>query len=230
MNKKIMITGANRGIGLAITKQYIKRGEEVYAFCRNPNNSVDLNRLLNENKKINICKLDVCSEDSIKNATKFIKNYIDIIICNAGIGASYGGAIDEKNTQEKFLEVLNTNVVGPFLTIKYFLSKFNKKSDKKIAIISSLMGSQHHNSSNAYFYRSSKAAVNNLMVTFSNELIEQNISICSYHPGWVRTEMGGPNADISPEESAENLVNRFDEQSMISTGKFFNFDGKKLLI
>ncbi len=230
MNKKIIVTGANRGIGLAITKKYLNRGDEVYAFCRNPNRSQELNKLFQKNKKIIINELDVCSEESFKNASSTISGYIDIIICNAGIGASYGGFIDEKNTQEKFLEVLNTNVVGPFLTIKYFLKKFNKKNDKKIAIISSLMGSQHHDSSNAYFYRSSKAAVNNLMVTFSNELIEQNISICSYHPGWVRTEMGGPNADISPEESAENLVNRFDEQSMISTGNFYNFDGKKLLI
>ncbi len=230
MNKKIMITGANRGIGLAITKQYINRGEEVYAFCRNPNNSPELNRLSMENNKIKIYELDVCSEDSIKNASNLIENYIDIIICNAGIGSSYGGFMDDKNTHEKFIQVLNTNVVGVFLTIKYFSNKLSKESDKKIVIISSLMGSQHHESSNAYFYRSSKAAVNNLMVTFSNELIDQNISICSYHPGWVRTEMGGPNADISPEESAENLINRFDEQSISSTGNFYNFDGSLLLI
>tara|TARA_Y100001970_G_scaffold267007_1_gene356411 strand:+ start:790 stop:1467 length:678 start_codon:yes stop_codon:yes gene_type:complete len=225
-----MITGANRGIGLSITKNYLNRGDEVYAFCRSPKKSKELYQLSKDNKKIKIYSLDVCSEDSIKNASKLIDDYIDIIICNAGIGSGYGGFMDDDNNQQKFLEVLNTNVVGPFLTIKYFSTKLNKVSDKKIAIISSLMGSQHHDSSNAYFYRSSKAAVNNLMVTFSNELSNQNISICSYHPGWVRTDMGGPNADLSSEESAKNLIKRFDEQSITTTGRFYNYDGKLLMI
>ncbi len=225
-----MITGANRGIGLAITKQYLNRGDEVYAFCRNPSISEELKELSKKNKKIKIYKLDVCSENSIKNASKIINHYLDVIICNAGMGSGYEGFMDDTNTQEKFLEVLNTNVVGPFLTIKYFFNKLYNESDKKIAIISSLMGSQHHESANAYFYRSSKAAVNNLMVTFSNELIEYNISICSYHPGWVRTKMGGPNADLSPQESAQHLIKRFDELSINMTGKFYNFDGKQLLI
>ncbi len=230
MSKKVMITGANRGIGLAITKQYLNRGDEIYAFCRNPNTSEELKHLSEENKNINTYELDVCSEDSIKSACNLIDDYIDIIICNAGIGAGYGGVMDDQNSQKKFLEVLNTNVVGQFLTIKYFLNKLTKESDKKIAIISSLMGSQHHDSPNAYFYRSSKAAVNNLMVTFSKELIHQNISICSYHPGWVRTEMGGPDADLSPEESAGHLIERFDELSIKISGNFYNFDGKLLLI
>ena len=229
MNKKIMITGPNRGIGLAITKEYLNKGDEVYAFCRNINNSSELQQLSENNKKIKIFQMDVCSEESVKKSSCLMNNYVDLIICNAGIGAGYGGFMDIKNTQEKFLEVLNTNVIGPFLTIKYFLSIL-KSNDKKIAIISSLMGSQHHDSSNAYFYRASKAAVNNLMVTFSNELFEKNISICSYHPGWVRTEMGGQNADLSPEQSAQYLIERFDELTIDMTGNFYNFDGKKLII
>ena len=104
----------------------------------------------------------------------------------------------------------------------------NKKSQSKVAIISSLMGSQVHLSSNAPIYRASKAAANNLMRTISNQFLNDNIIVTSFHPGWVRTDMGGDQADISPEESAEGLLNQFLNLSMEDTGQFFNYDGKAL--
>ena len=172
--------------------------------------------------------MDVSSEESIKNISESINYPIDLLICNAGIGSSYEGIASEANTQEKFAEVLSTNVIGVFLTVKYFLEKVKAGQEKKIAIISSLMGSQHHTSSNAYFYRSSKAAVNNVMRTLSNELFQEKISVSSYHPGWVRTDMGGSNADLSTEESAEYLIKRFEEMTINNSGNFINYNGEIL--
>ena len=90
------------------------------------------------------------------------------------------------------------------------------------------MGSQTHTSSNAVIYRASKAAANNLMRTISNQLINENIVVTSYHPGWVRTDMGGKLADISPEDSATGLLQHFQNLKKEDTGKFFNYDGSIL--
>jgi NAD(P)-dependent dehydrogenase (short-subunit alcohol dehydrogenase family) len=90
------------------------------------------------------------------------------------------------------------------------------------------MGSQQHQGTSAYFYRASKAGANNIMVSLANELQPQGIAVASFHPGWVRTDMGGDHADISPEESAHGLVQQFDSMSLVQTGGFFNYDGKPL--
>jgi NAD(P)-dependent dehydrogenase (short-subunit alcohol dehydrogenase family) len=126
------------------------------------------------------------------------------------------------------MDVMMANVAGPFLTIKNFYENLNVNHGAKIAIISSLMGSQQHSSSNAPIYRASKAAANNLMRTISNQFINDNVIVASYHPGWVRTDMGGSHADISPEESAEGLMKQFLNLKSNDTGKFFNYDGSVL--
>ena len=90
------------------------------------------------------------------------------------------------------------------------------------------MGSQTHTASNAAIYRASKAAANNLMRTISNQFLSENIIVTSYHPGWVRTDMGGRFADISPEESAKGLLEQFLNLKKEDTGKFFNYDGNIL--
>ena len=227
MFKTICITGANRGIGLQLSKNYLENGHKVIACCRNIKNN-KLLEISKNNKNLILQQMDVSSEESIKNISESINYPIDLLICNAGIGSSYEGIASEANTQEKFAEVLSTNVIGVFLTVKYFLEKVKAGQEKKIAIISSLMGSQHHTSSNAYFYRSSKAAVNNVMRTLSNELFQEKISVSSYHPGWVRTDMGGSNADLSTEESAEYLIKRFEEMTINNSGNFINYNGEIL--
>ena len=120
------------------------------------------------------------------------------------------------------------NVAGPFLTVQNLYGNLNKEIGSKIAIISSLMGSQTHTASNAAIYRASKAAANNLMRTISNQFLSENIVVSSYHPGWVRTDMGGKFADISPEDSAKGLLEQFLNLKKEDTGRFFNYDGNVL--
>ena len=90
------------------------------------------------------------------------------------------------------------------------------------------MGSQQHSGAGAYFYRASKAGVNNIMVTLANELKTQGIAVASYHPGWVQTDMGGSAADITSAVSAKGLIERFGELNLAKTGQFFNYDGSQL--
>ena len=228
MKKTILITGANRGIGFALTKLCLSKDLYVEACCRNPDNSNQLNRLLNINSNLNITKMDVTSSKSILSASENFKNEIDILVCNAGVNNGKGDLFSNEHNENAIMEVMMVNVGGPFLTIQNLYKNLNKKSTSKIIIISSLMGTQTHTSNNAPIYRASKAAANNLMRTISNHFLNDNIIVSSYHPGWVRTDMGGANADISTEESAMGLLNHFLNLKKSDSGKFFNYDGKPL--
>ena len=228
MNKTILITGANRGIGLALTKKCLSKNFYVEACCRNPDTSNELISLSNNNPHLNITKMDVTCTKSILSASENFKNEIDIMVCNAGINNGKGDLFSDEHNENAIMEVMMVNVGGPFLTIQNLYKNLKKNSTSKIVIISSLMGTQIHRSKNAPIYRASKAAANNLMRTISNHFLNHNIIVSSYHPGWVRTDMGGVNADISTEESATGLVNHFLKLEQSDSGKFFNYDGKPL--
>lgn len=228
MNKTILITGANRGIGLALTKLSLEQNFNVEACCRNIEKSIELNNLSQKYNNLNISEMDVTKSESINEVSNHLKKSIDILVCNAGLNNGKGNLFSEDHNEKTINDVMNANVAGPFLTIQKLYKNVNKKGGAKIAIISSLMGSQTHSSPNAPIYRASKAAANNLMRSISSQLISENIVVCSYHPGWVRTDMGGANADISPEESASGLLKHFLGLKMINTGKFYNYDGSSL--
>ena len=228
MTETILITGANRGIGLALTEISLIKNLNVEACCRNLENSKKLSELLQKYSNLNIHEVDVTSAQSIINASQNIKSDIDILVCNAGVNNGKGDIFSKDHNEKAIMDVMMANVAGPFLTIQNFYRNLNKKSQSKVAIISSLMGSQNHLSSNAPIYRASKAAANNLMRTLSNQFLNDNIIVTSFHPGWVRTDMGGDQADISAEESAEGLLKQFLDLSMKDTGKFFNYDGNAL--
>tara|TARA_E500000178_G_scaffold4543_2_gene4760 strand:- start:2070 stop:2762 length:693 start_codon:yes stop_codon:yes gene_type:complete len=228
MSYKFLITGANKGIGYALTCEVLDKGYDVIALCRDTSNTINLDELNSAYKdNLKIFKADVANEDRLRDISDSIDG-IDVIICNAGIMGAKGGMFDQQNTPNTILNVLMTNIAGPFFTIRAFMEKLKTSEKPKIAIISSHMGSQQHGSNNAYFYRASKAAVNNLMVTFSNELQSYNISVAAFHPGWVRTDMGGQYASLSPEQSAKALFKLIMKLNMEDSGNFFNYDGNNL--
>ena len=228
MKETFLITGANRGIGLELTKLCLSKNFNVEACCRNPETSDELNNLSNHNPHLNITKMDVTNSKSILSAAENFQNEIDILVCNAGVNNGKGDIFSKEHNENAIMEVMMVNVGGPFLTIQNLYKNLNKKSTSKVVIISSLMGTQTHLSKNAPIYRASKAAANNLMRTISNHFLNENIIVSSFHPGWVMTDMGGANADISAEESATGLINHFLKLQKSDTGKFFNYDGKPL--
>ena len=222
--KTILITGSNRGIGLELVKESLAKNFSVVGTFRNKNNAHELLKLKSNNLKL--FEMDVVQEKSILNVSNNIDDTIDYLICNAGINNGYGGIFDIDHSYEKMLEVLKINVLGCILTIKHFTKNLSKNA--KIILISSIMGVQKHSGSNAVIYRASKAAVNNIMVSISQEFKSKYITVSSFHPGWVRTDMGGPNATLSAKESASSLIKSFENLTFEDTGKFFNYDGSEM--
>ena len=225
MGINYLITGANRGIGLALTAEVLRNKEKVISLCRESSDSDELVSLQNANPSlVELCKADVTDEKDLINASKNIE-HLDILVCNAGIMGARGGMTDKDNDHNGISDVLMTNVAGPFFTIRAFLNKIKRSENPKIIIISSQMASQKHSRSESYFYRASKAAINNIMITFSNELRRSEIPIVSVHPGWVRTEMGGSFATLSTQESARSLYKFIQKIDMTKSGHFYNYDG-----
>ena len=236
MSKTLFITGANRGIGFEMTKQAALRGDDVIACARNVLEAPGLVALAREHTSITLLGLDVTAEADMKKIAAGMTRKIDLLICNAGVLDSYDGLEDPDRNGRAIETVLMTNVAGVFFTARSFLPHLlmdsaaapDAEMKGRIAVISSIMGSQQLASGNAPIYRASKAAATNLARAFAVELAPRGIAVGAYHPGWVRTDMGGPNADVSPQDSAAGLLKRFDALSLETTGVYETYDGKAL--
>lgn len=230
--KTILITGANRGIGLEFVKQYAADGWKVIACCRQPDKADALQQLMAKSSNhIHLLPLDVCCEDSIsKLAGALEREPIDILLNNAGIAGPRGltfGTI----SQAPWLEVMSTNLIGPFLISHALIENIRKSHKKLIVNMSSQMGSIGENKLHYghYLYRSSKAALNSVMKCLSIELREMGITILLLHPGWVKTEMGGPNAVLTPSESVFQLREQIERAKIENSGKFLSYDGSGIV-
>ncbi len=229
MSDTYLITGANRGIGLEMSREVLAAGDRLIAVCRQPAKATELNALVAASNGAGVVyAADACDEAALNAISAQVKGAIDVVVCNAGVISARGGIEDTDNNAAAISEVLMTNMAGPFFTARAFLSQLKTSKNPRIAIISSYMGSQQHEGTSAHFYRASKAGANNLMVTLSHELKSSGITVTSFHPGWVRTDMGGAGADISPQESAAGLLARFRGLTLKQSGAFLNYDGKTL--
>lgn len=215
----VLITGANRGVGLEMTRQMAARGDRVIAACR---------RDAPSGAGIEALTLDVCDDASLAAAGAALEDVaLDLLVCNAGALIGRGGLDDPAYTRAAFDEVLSVNVTGVFMTIQACLPAV-RRAGGKIAVISSQMGSSTRAKANSFLYRASKAAATNLAVSISKELAPEGIAVGAYHPGWVRTDMGGAEADISAEESAAGLIKRFDALGVETTGCFEFYSGEPI--
>lgn len=221
----IFITGANRGIGLELTHHYLKKNYQVYATCRSLGAATQLKAFSQQYPHLHIITLDVSQPTQISQLSATFANIpIDILINNAGVWGpketSFGHI--ESNA---WLEVLKVNTIAPALLAQALLENLQKGSAKIIANMSSSMGSIEENiSGDCCIYRSSKAALNAVTKTLAIDLKPSGISVLALHPGWVKTDMGGPNALIDVQESVAGLTKVLEEVNLEThSGKFFNY-------
>ena len=224
-----MITGANRGIGLALTMELLRRGDHVVAAARNPWGGALGELAAAHPAALLPLELDVTSDESVAAAKGALDGRpIDVLVNNAGIHGPRGTESALAMDFDVWREVFEVNVYGPLRVSQALLANVEASSGRKIATITSRMGSIGLNPSGSLAYRSSKAAVNMAMVVFGNAVRARGVAQLLFHPGWVRTDMGGGGADIAPSESAAGLIATIDASGMAQTNSFRTWQGEPI--
>lgn len=226
----ILITGANRGLGLEFVKQYAHQEYQVIACCRDPKSAAALTNLSAQfPHHIQIQSLDVSKPDSIKNLANDLKGQsIDILLNNAGI---YGGLTNSFGNIDynSWEETLRINTLAPMRLAEAFVQHVASSDFKKMVFMSSKMGSIDDNSGGGhYVYRSSKTALNSVVKSLSIDLKLKGIATLTLHPGWVRTDMGGPNGLIDAPESITGMIAVIQNLGLENSGEFLAYDGKTI--
>ncbi|MEQ8692503.1 MAG: SDR family oxidoreductase [Pseudomonadales bacterium] len=220
----VCITGANRGIGLELAKQYAASGNHVFATCRNPDSADALNALAGEN--LSVHQLTPTDGDSVAALASALPA-VDVLINNAG---TPGPAPEQQAALsmdfDGWLETFNVNTLAPLRVLQGLHPLLKDGTDAKAITITSQMGSLDLNWPTMYAYCSSKAAVNKVMRMISLELAKDGIAVGLIHPGWVKTDMGGEGADITAEESAAGIISVIDGVNLENTGCFMKWDGE----
>ena len=230
----ILITGANRGLGLEFTRQYLERGAHVFAGCRQPAAAASLHGLQARHpQRLSVVALDVAEAEAIRTAHDAIHSQtesLDVLINNAGIYSS--GGSDEPSERlgrlsfEGALTVLRVNAVAPLLVAQQFLGLLREARGAKLVNISSGYGSVSANTGGfPYYYSASKAALNMFMRTMAADAKRWGITTVLLDPGWVSTDMGGPGAPLAPEQAVAAMLRVIDALTPRHNGRFFTRHG-----
>ncbi|GAB5482162.1 MAG: SDR family oxidoreductase [Parasphingorhabdus sp.] len=216
----VLITGANRGIGLEMAKQYADNGWDVIGTAREPEKATELNAINNAKTM----QLDAADDDSVASFMNQLGDQpVDLYINNAGI---FG---PQEFDRDGWLELFNVNVVAPVKLANALKDNVAKSNDKKMVVISSQVGSIAENDSGEMmYYRSSKAAVNQAWKSLSNQWKDEGLTLTMMHPGWVQTDMGGPHADLTPQESVSGMREVIDNLDHAQTGMFHDYSGREI--
>jgi NAD(P)-dependent dehydrogenase (short-subunit alcohol dehydrogenase family) len=222
-----LITGANRGLGLEFTRQYLADGWRVFAACRDPASANELQRLAKKaDGNLDIVAMDVTDVKSVvAAAAKVGDTRIDLLINCAGITGVSGQKVG-KIDYDSWAHVLDVNTMGPLRVIETFLDKIVQSQRRLVVTITSGMGSLADNTSGGSIaYRTSKAAVNMVTRSAAIDLAPKRITCVVINPGWVKTDMGGPNATLTPRESVTAMRRLIEKLGPDQSGKFFHYDG-----
>lgn len=216
---RILITGANRGIGLQLARDYAARGDTVLATARGPQRP--------DIEGVRWLDLETTTPRSHADLAQALDGAaLDLVVCNAGVYLDRDETLAEGYGADLWADTFAVNVTGVFLTVQNLLPNIQCAAAGKIAIIGSNMGATSRAPGGSYIYRASKAAVLNLGRNLATDLRGLSIPVGVYHPGWVRTDMGTEAAEISVQEAASGLIARFDALNMDNTGCFESWDGE----
>ena len=221
-----VITGANRGIGFELSAQYLAEGWQVYACSRQPDAARKL-QALSANPALRLCQLDVTDWASVKGlAIRLASTPVDILINNAGL---FGGDRQSFGNldYDRWLQVLDVNTLGPYRVSTALADSVARSTHRTIVNLSSSMASiQDYSSGGGYIYRSSKIALNMVTVNLAHDLKPRGITVLAVDPGWVRTDMGGPNAELDPEQSATGIRAVLEQSSVATSERFVSWENK----
>lgn len=225
----ILITGCNRGIGLEVTRQFAEDGWQVIATCRNPSAAWELSELAEANDRVEVHALDVTDYEQMADLAKDLNGRtLDILLSNAGYYGPKGVGLGSVDVDE-WRKVLEANTIAPYKLVETFYPNLAGSAIKVVGVLSSKVGSIADNSSGGgYIYRSSKTAVNQVAKSLAIDLADKGIKVLALHPGWVKTEMGGPNALISTQESVAGLKKVLLDAGAEDSGHFYNYDGSTI--
>lgn len=238
--RRILITGTNRGIGLALVQQYLAQNDTfIIATCRNPNSADDLNAVAEANSdRVKVVQLDVINPTSIADSVKVIAAQVDgldMLINNAGI---LPGGVDNRDPEisafgqldpDAMLKVFQVNTVSPVIITQAFADLLRNGENVRVINVSSDAGSiTLRNKGCDYSYPSSKAGLNMMSRCLAGDLRGDSIIVISLHPGFIKTDMGGVNARLELDEAIPTMVETMDNLTMDDSGQFFNWDGKQV--
>lgn len=226
----ILITGANRGIGLEMVRYTMEQGWRIFACCRNPHNADNLFNIAKlSSGQISVHIADMMELSTLQALSYELRNDpIDILMNNAGVYGSdknIFGAVDV----DSWLQTFQVNSIAPLKMVEAFSEQLFMGNRKLVACMSSKMGSMADNGyGNSYIYRSSKAALNAVVKSLSIDLKEKGIISVALHPGWVKTDMGGENAEITTRECVEQIFNNLASLTLKDSGRFIDIDGSDI--
>ncbi|MEO8464548.1 MAG: SDR family oxidoreductase [Gammaproteobacteria bacterium] len=224
----IVITGANRGIGLALATVYAERGDTVFACCRAPSKAGDLLALAKQHT-VTVATLDVADDKSVAALAQQLGSAaVDTLINNAGIS---GGPPEEQTATSMnfaaWADAFNVNALGPVRVMQALLPALKRSRNAKVMSVTSQLGAMSLDMTFALGYSASKAALNKFMRLAAPELKSHGVAVGVVHPGWVKTDMGGAGASITPRESAAGIANVVDQLSLQNTGGFWKWNGSR---
>ncbi|MEO8501336.1 MAG: SDR family oxidoreductase, partial [Vicinamibacteria bacterium] len=214
-------------------KQYVAQGDVVHACCRRPGGASELKALEKANRTtLHVHALDVTRTEAVQRlAGALAETPIDILINNAGVfGPKAGSEKDLRQSlghidEEIVAKIMRVNAVAPLVVAQAFTEHVARGTAKRMVAISSTLGSITETAGGHYAYRMSKAALNMAMATVAKDLSPRGISVHVFCPGWVRTEMGGPKAPQTPEESVKSLRQLIEQAPHPGSARFQLFDG-----
>lgn len=221
----VLITGANRGIGLEMARQYVVDGWTVHGTCRASSDAAAL-----KDTGAEVHTLDVTDHAGVDALARTLTDPLDVVVANAGVMGPRNGGAQAFGTLDypAFHQVMAANVLGALKTCEAFTPHLEKGEQKKLACITSKMGSIDDSSGGMIMYRTSKAALNMALAAASPALAEKGIAAILIHPGWVQTDMGGPSALISAEESVRGIRDRIDGARPTDKPPFRAYNGRDI--
>ncbi len=228
--KTVLITGANRGIGLEHARAFVARGVQVLATARALSEAHELLQLKSASPDlVTLLPYDAAMPDAPAQLKMALGNMpIDLLLANAGaMGGEHQsfGSVDV----EDVLQLVRINSLAPLKLVEALVGNIAASSKKLVAVQSSRMGSIAENNAGGYYaYRMSKAALNMVAKQLANDLHARRVAVVALHPGWVKTRMGGSSAPLTVQQSVAGQQQLFDRLGLADSGRFFNFDGKEL--